>query len=168
MPRRERDLLTRTERKYMTLLNQTAPDFTLINTEKEQVKLADHRGKKIVLAFYPAAFSGICDQEMCIFEERLDQLNNAQALVFGVSPDSPFANAKFAEVNNISFPLLSDLHLHTARDYGVEFENFAFIDGYTACNRAVFIIGEDGSIIYEWVAEHPGIEPDYDQVMAAL
>ena len=152
----------------MTLLNQTAPDFTLINTEKEQVKLADHRGKKIVLAFYPAAFSGICDQEMCIFEERLDQLNNAQALVFGISPDSPFANAKFAEVNNISFPLLSDLHLRAARDYGVEFENFAFIDGYTACNRAVFILGEDGSIVYEWVAEHPGIEPDYDEVMAAL
>ena len=137
-------------------------------TEKEQVKLSDHRGKKIVLAFYPAAFSGICDQEMCIFEERLDQLNNAQTLVFGISPDSPFANAKFAEVNNISFPLLSDLHLQAARDYGVEFENFAFIDGYTACNRAVFIIGEDGSVIYEWVAEHPGIEPDYDKVMAAL
>ena len=50
----------------------------------------------------------------------------------------------------------------------MEFENFAFIDGYTACNRAVFIIGEDGSIVYEWVAEHPGIEPDYDEVMAAL
>ena len=48
----------------MALLNQTAPDFTLINTEKEQVMLADHRGKKIVLAFYPAAFSGICDQEI--------------------------------------------------------------------------------------------------------
>ena len=109
----------------MAPLNQTAPDFTLINTDKEQVKLSDHRGKKIVLAFYPAAFSGICDQEMCIFEERLDQLNNAQTLVFGISPDSPFANAKFAEVNNISFPLLSDLHLQAARDYGVEFENFA-------------------------------------------
>ena len=121
-----------------------------------------------MLAFYPAAFSGICDQEMCIFEERLDQLNNAQALVFGISPDSPFVNAKFAEVNNISFPLLSDLHLHAARDYGVEFETFAFIDGYTACNRAVFIIGENGSVIYEWIAEHPGMEPDYDEVMAAL
>ena len=152
----------------MPLLNQTAPDFTLINTDKEQVRLADNLGKKIVLAFYPAAFSGICDQEMCIFEERLDQLNSAQALVFGISPDSPFANAKFAEVNNISFSLLSDLHLQAARDYGVEFENFAFIDGYTACNRAVFIIGEDGSVIYEWIAEHPGIEPDYDEVMAAL
>ena len=105
---------------------------------------------------------------MCVFEERLDQLNTAQAHVFGISPDSPFANAKFAEVNGISFPLLSDLHLQVTHQYEVKFENFAFIEGYTACNRAVFVIGEDGTVVYEWVAEHPGIEPDYDEVIAAL
>ena len=105
----------------MSLLNQTAPDFTLINSKQEEVSLSEYVGKKIVLAFYPAAFSGICDQEMCVFEERLDQLNTAQACVFGISPDSPFANAKFAEVNGISFSLLSDLHLQVTREYGVEF-----------------------------------------------
>ena len=152
----------------MSLLNQTAPDFTLINSKQEEVRLSEHIGKKVVLAFYPAAFSGICDQEMCVFEERLDQLNTAQAHVFGISPDSPFANAKFAEVNGISFPLLSDLHLQVTHQYEVKFENFAFIEGYTACNRAVFVIGEDGTVVYEWVAEHPGIEPDYDEGIAAL
>ena len=152
----------------MSLLNQTAPDFTLINSKQEEVRLSEHIGKKVVLAFYPAAFSGICDQEMCVFEERLAQLNTAQAHVFGISPDSPFANAKFAEVNGISFPLLSDLHLQVTHQYEVKFENFAFIEGYTACNRAVFVIGEDGTVGYEWVAEHPGIEPDYDEVIAAL
>ena len=65
----------------MSLLNQTAPDFTLINSKQEEVRLSEHIGKKVVLAFYPAAFSGICDQEMCVFEERLAQLNTAQALV---------------------------------------------------------------------------------------
>ena len=152
----------------MSLLNQTAPDFTLINSKQEEVRLSEPIGKKVVLAFYPAAFSGICDQEMCVFEERLAQLNTAQAHVFGISPDSPFANAKFAEVNGISFPLLSDLHLQVTHQYEVKFENFAFIEGYTACNRAVFVIGEDGTVVYEWVAEHPGIEPDYDEVIAAL
>ena len=152
----------------MSLLNQTAPDFTLINSKQEEVRLSEHIGKKVVLGFYPAAFSGICDQEMCVFEERLAQLNTAQAHVFGISPDSPFANAKFAEVNGISFPLLSDLHLQVTHQYEVKFENFAFIEGYTACNRAVFVIGEDGTVVYEWVAEHPGIEPDYDEVIAAL
>tara|TARA_Y100001934_G_C12266299_1_gene732560 strand:- start:414 stop:872 length:459 start_codon:yes stop_codon:yes gene_type:complete len=152
----------------MSLLNKTAPDFTLIDSQKEEFKLSKVIGKKIILAFYPAAFSGICDQELCIFEGRLDQLNRAQACVVGISPDSPFANAKFAEVNGISFPLLSDLHLQVTRQYGVEFNNFAFIEGYTACNRAVFIIGEDRTVIYEWIAEHPGIQPDYDEVIAAL
>ena len=151
----------------MSLLNKPAPNFTLINAKKEKVTLSEHTGSKVILAFYPAAFSGICDQEMCIFEGRLDQLNTAQAQVFGISPDSPFANAKFAEVNGITFPLLSDLHLEATRNYGVEFENFAFIEGYTSCNRAVFVIGTDGTVIYEWVAEHPGIQPDYDEVMAA-
>ena len=152
----------------MALLNQPAPNFTLINSQKEEVSLPDFLGSKVVLAFYPAAFSGICDQEMCIFEDRLKQLNSAQAQVVGISPDSPFANAKFAEVNGITFPLLSDLHLQAARDYGVVFENFAFIEGYTACNRAIFVDGEAGEIIYEWIAEHPGIQPNYDEVMATL
>tara|TARA_Y100000766_G_scaffold177754_1_gene152591 strand:- start:221 stop:679 length:459 start_codon:yes stop_codon:yes gene_type:complete len=152
----------------MSLLNRSAPDFALIDAQKTEVKLSEYFGKKIVLAFYPAAFSGICDEEMCIFEDRLKILNNSEAHIFGISPDSPFTNAKFAELNSISFTLLSDLHLQVTREYGVEFKNFAFIDGYTACNRAVFVIGEDGSVIYEWVAEHPGIQPNYDEVMAAL
>ena len=150
----------------MSLLNQSAPQFTLVNTKKEPVTLSEYLGSKVVLAFYPAAFSGICDEEMCIFEGRLDQLNNANAKVFGISPDSPFANRKFAEVNGISFPLLSDLHLEATRQYGIAFENFAGIEGYTACNRAVFVIGEDGKVIYEWIAEHPGFQPNYDEVLA--
>ena len=152
----------------MSLLNQSAPDFMLIDNRQKEFKLSEYFGKKIILAFYPAAFSGICDEEMCIFEERLDQLNNAQACVFGISPDSPFANAKFAEVNRISFPLLSDLHLQVTRQYDVEFKNFAFIDGYSACNRAVFVINEEATVMYEWIAEHPGMQPDYDEVMAIL
>ena len=152
----------------MSLLNQSAPDFTLIDSKKQPVTLSKHRGKKIILAFYPAAFSGICDEEMCIFQSHLGRLNEANAQVFGISPDSPFANAKFAEVNGIGFPLLSDLHLQATRAFGVEFPNFAFIEGYTSCNRAVFIVDEEGTITFEWVGDHPGMQPDYDQVLAAL
>jgi peroxiredoxin len=152
----------------MSLLGQTAPDFTLINTAKEPVALSSLRGKKVILAFYPAAFSGICDKEMCTFQERLATLNDANAIVLGISPDSPFANAKFAEVHNLSFDLLSDLHLEAAKAYGVLFENFAFIDGYTACNRAVFVVDEQGVVTWSWAGAHPGMEPDYDAVMAAV
>ena len=149
----------------MSLAGQTAPQFSLINTEKEPIELKSFQGKKVIIAFYPAAFSGICDQELCTFRDRLDTLNEANAVVLGVSPDSPFANKKFAETYDLKFDLLSDLHLDAAEAYGVVFENFAFIDGYTSCNRAVFIIDEEGLIQYEWVAEHPGIQPDYDVVL---
>ena len=152
----------------MSLLNKTAPDFTLIDAKKQPVTLSAQRGKKTIIAFYPAAFSGICDEEMCTFQSHLTQLNEANAQVFGISPDSPFANAKFAEVNGITFPLLSDLHLEATRAFGVEFQNFAFIDGYTSCNRAVFIVDESGKIVFEWVGVHPGMQPAYDTVLAAL
>ena len=105
----------------MSLLNQTAPDINLIDTQKNPVRLSEQRGSKVIIAFYPAAFSGICDQEMCTFQEQLAQLNAANATVFGISPDSPFANRKFAATYNITFPLLSDLHLEATRAYGVEF-----------------------------------------------
>ena len=152
----------------MSLLNQAAPDFNLLNSKLEHVKLSDLRGKKVIVAFYPAAFSGICDKEVCIFQENLAKLNGANATVVGISPDSPFANAKFGETYNLEFPLLSDLHLDAAGAYGVKFENFAGVEGYTACNRAVFIIDESGKVTYEWAGEHPGFEPNYDEVMAAV
>ena len=152
----------------MSLINKIAPDFTLIDSQKNAVKLSEYRGKKVVIAFYPAAFSGICDEEMCIFQGHLTRLHEANAQVFGISPDSPFANAKFAEVHGIQFPLLSDLHLDATRAFGVEFQNFAFIEGYTACNRAVFIVDETGTITYEWVGIHPGMQPNYDEVLMAI
>ncbi len=152
----------------MSLVGKPAPDFTLINTGKKPVALSSLRGKKVIVAFYPAAFSGICDKEMCIFQDRLAALNDANATVLGISPDSPFANAKFAETHGLSFELLSDLHLDAARAYGVLFENFAFVEGYTACNRAVFVLDESGVVTWAWAGEHPGMEPDYDAVMAAV
>ena len=151
----------------MSLIGSPAPAISLINTHTDPVTLESYRGKTVLLAFYPAAFSGICDEEMCVFRDSLSALNKANAVVLGISPDSPFANKKFAEDYNLDFDLLSDLHLAAADAYGVRFENFAFVDGYTACNRAVFVIDGEGSVRFEWVAEHPGIQPDYSAVLAA-
>lgn len=152
----------------MSFLNQKAPDFTLIDTQKNPVQLSEQRGSKVILAFYPAAFSGICDDEMCTFQGHLGTLNAANAKVFGISPDSPFANAKFAKEYNLTFSLLSDLHLEATRAFGIEFQNFARVEGYTACNRAVFVVDENGTVVFEWIGEHPGKIPDYDAVLAAV
>jgi peroxiredoxin len=153
----------------MSLLHQTAPDFTLVNQKREKIALQDLIAKgKTVLAFYPAAFTSVCEKELCTFRDSLANLNKLNATVVGISVDAPFANAAFAAKNGVEFSLLSDYERHAVRAYGVALDNFAGMPGYTAAQRAVFVIGADGKVIYEWIAPNPGVEPNYDEVTAAL
>ena len=149
-------------------LNAPAPTFTLSDHARNKVSLADFKGQQVVLAFFPAAFTGVCEKELCTFRDALADLNNLDATVLGVSTDGPFANAAFAEKNNLNFPLLSDVSHQTVKDYGVALENFAGVEGYTASQRAVFIVDAEGNLSWSWVAPNPGVEPDYDAVKAAL
>lgn len=149
-------------------LNQAAPNFTLLDQERKPHSLSDYRGKKVILAFYPAAFSGICTKEMCSFQAAMAQLNDANAVVLGISPDQPFAQDAFAKANGITFPLLFDMHLEAAEAYGIKLENFAFVDGWTANNRALFLVDEEGTLTWSWIPPHPGHEPDYEAVLAQL
>ena len=149
----------------MVSLGDSAPSFTLTATDKSKVSLSDFTGQRVVLAFYPAAFTGVCTTELCTFSNRLSSLNDVGAVVLGVSVDSPFANGAFAKENGIEFTLLSDVHRTMIADYGVTFENFV-IDGYTVANRAVVIVEADGTVGYIWTCESLGEEPDYDAIIA--
>jgi len=142
-----------------------APDFTLTAHDKSPVTLSDLRGRRTILAFYPAAFTGVCTKEMCTFSDGMSSLSSSGASILGISVDSPFSNAAFAEANGIGFPLLSDVHREAVDAYGVSLSDFV-IPGYTVAQRSIFVVESDGSIGYSWVAENPGIEPDYDAVMA--
>ncbi len=152
----------------MSLLGKKAPDFSLFDHNKQETSLSSFRGKKVILAFYPAAFTGVCKKELCTFEESLAELGQMNSAILGVSVDGPFANAAFAEANNLNFPLLSDYERSTVNAYGIALPDFAGMPGYTASQRAVFVIDESGDVIYEWVGEHPGLEPDYEAVKGAL
>ena len=153
----------------MSLLGQTAPDFTLLSHKREKVSLGDLRNNgRVVLAFYPAAFTGVCEKEMCAFRDSLADLNGLNASVVGISVDAPFSNAAFASKNGVEFPLLSDYTRSTVRAYGVALDDFAGMPGYTASKRAVFIVDQSGTVIYEWVGPNPGVEPDYAAIKAAL
>lgn len=149
----------------MVTVGDTAPAFTLTATDKSKVSLADHAGSRVVLAFYPAAFTGVCTTEMCAFRDSMSQLNDVGATVFGVSVDSPFANGAFAKENGIEFTLLSDVHRTMIADYNMTFENFV-IDGYTVANRGVVIVEADGTVGYVWTCESLGEEPDYEAILA--
>ena len=145
-----------------------APDFTLLDTDRKPMSLSSFRGKKVVLAFLPGAFTGTCSAEVCRIEKEAEGLNNTNAQVIAVSPDSPFANAAFKKANNLSFPVLSDHTRATSRAYDVELQNFADMAGYTSSHRATFIIDAEGIIKHVDVTENPGVEPEYDKVFAAL
>jgi peroxiredoxin len=145
-----------------------APEFTLPNHKRELVSLAGLQGKTVVLAFFPAAFTGVCQKEMCSFRDSLTALNDLNATVLGVSVDAPFSNAAFAERNDLNFPLLSDYKREATRAYGIAHDDFAGLPGYTAAKRSVFVIDPTGTINYAWIAPNPGVEPNYDEVQKAV
>jgi peroxiredoxin len=152
----------------MAELNAQAPDFTLHRTKTDTVTLSNLRGQKVVLAFFPAAFTGVCEKELCTFRDSLADLTDLNATVLGISVDGPFANLAFAGKNDINFPILSDYRREVTRAYDVALDDFAGLSGYTASKRAVFIVDEVGKISYKWIAPNPGVEPNYDEVKAAL
>lgn len=143
-----------------------APELNLPDTDRKLRTLGDFRGKKVVLAFFPAAFTGVCEKEMCTFRDSLAKLNAANAQVFGISCDSPFANKAFAEKNQLTFPLLSDVSKSVIKAYGVEFADLAGVKGLIVARRSVFVIDGSGTIRWRWLSSEPKDEPDYDEVIA--
>ena len=147
------------------MIGEAAPEFTLKNTSKEAVSLADYRGKTVVIAFYPGAYTGVCDKEMCAFQDNLAKLYGSSATVIGISVDSPWANAEFARKYNLEFELLSDLDRTVVEAYDAKFVGLGGLEGYVSANRVVIIIDKEGLIQHRWVAENPGVEPDYDAIV---
>ncbi len=149
-------------------VGQQAPDFTLVDTERKPRSLAEFKGKKLVLAFYPAAFTGTCTKEMCTFRDNLGRLGDLNAAILGISVDTPFANKAFADQHKINFPLLSDYTRAVVSAYDVQLPNLAGLTGYTAAKRAVFVLDNGGTIRYMWVSDDPTKEPNYEEVNKAL
>ncbi len=145
-------------------VGQAAPEFNLYDSGKQERKLSDSKGKNVVLAFFPGAFTGVCTTELCTFRDRFDSFNSMNAEVFGISVDAIFSLKAFSDANNLNFPLLSDYKREAGAAYGVALPNFAGMDGYTASERAVFVIDKEGVIRFKWVGENPGKEPDYDEI----
>ena len=143
-----------------------APDFTLTNQDRQAVTLSGLRGKPVVLAFFPAAFSSVCTKEMCTFRDSLARLNQADAQVFGISVDTFFALKAFQADQKLTFPLLSDFNKRVIRDYGVFNEDMVGLEGIA--KRAVFVIDKDGAVRHREVLDDARNEPDYEKVFAAV
>ena len=149
-------------------VGMAAPDFSLYDVDRKATSLSDFRGKNVVLAFYPGAFTGVCTTEMCTFRDRMDGLNSLNAQVLGISVDGAFAQKAFSDQNNLNFPLLSDFQREAVNQYDLAIPNFAGMEGYIASKRAVYVVDGEGVVRYAWVGPNPGVEPDYDEVQAEL
>ena len=103
----------------MASVGDIAPDFTLTAHDKSTVTLSEMRGGRVILAFYPAAFIGVCTKELCTLSDGMASLESCGSSVLGISVDSPFSNSAFAEAKDISFPLLSDVYRETVHSFGI-------------------------------------------------
>ena len=143
-----------------------APDFTLINDDRQPVTLSQLRGQPVVLAFFPAAFSSVCQKELCTFRDSMARLNAAHAQVLGISVDTFFALKAFRDQQQLTFPLLSDFNKEAIRSYGVFNENMIGLKGIA--KRAVFVIDKNGVVRYREILEDARNEPNYEAVLNSV
>jgi len=144
-----------------------APDFTLMNQDREPVNLkAQLANGPVVLAFVPAAFSSVCEKEFCTFRDSIAELTGLQAQVLGISVDTFFTLKAWSEREKFGFPLLSDFNKEVIAAYDVVNPDMIGLKGIA--KRAVFVVDRGGIVRHREVLEDARNEPDYGQVKAAL
>jgi glutaredoxin-dependent peroxiredoxin len=147
-------------------IGSKAPDFTLMNQDRQPVTLSQQHGKNIVLAFFPAAFSSVCTKELCTFRDSLAKLNQANAQVYGISVDTFFTLKAFQDQQQLNFPLLSDFNKEVIRQYGVFNEDMIGLKGVAM--RAVFVVDAAGVIRHKEVLADARNEPNYEAALRAV
>jgi peroxiredoxin len=146
---------------------QPAPQFTLVSSELKEVSLSDFKGKKVVLHFFPMAFTGTCTTQLCTMRDSFGYYDDLNAQILGISVDSPFTLKKFKEEYNYQFPLLSDFNKTASPAYGAWYEEFVFgLKGVS--KRAAFVIDEEQKVIYAEVLDVATDLPDFDAIAAAV
>ena len=144
-----------------------APDFALVNQDRETVRLSEVVKKgPVILAFLPGAFSGTCTAEMCNFRDSSSELNKTNAQVLGISTDTFFALKAWADQQKYNFPLLSDYNKEVIRQYDVV--NPDMIGLKDIAKRSVFVIDREGVVRHREVLDDARNEPDYGKVRETL
>lgn len=148
-------------------IGQSAPNFTLFNTEKKEISLTDYKGKNVVLLFFPLAFTGVCTAELCNIRDNYNVYTSLNAEVIGISVDSLFVLEKFKNSENYNFDLLSDFNKTASKDYDTLYETFAFgMQGVS--KRSAFVVDKNGILQYAEVLEDAGKQPNFDAIKACL
>ena len=140
-----------------------APDFELHTTPDQTVKLRELRGKKVILAFYPADWSPVCGDEMALYNETLKLFSKHNAQLLGISVDSVWSHVAFSESRKLHFPLLADFE-----PKGGVCQRYGVYDAQLGeAQRALFVLDEQGIIRWSYLSP-VGINPGADGILDAL
>ena len=141
-------------------VGDTAPDFQLPGTEGQSFKLSEHRGKNIVLAFYPGDATTVCTKQFCSYRDNAEKLDGLNAEVVGISPQSVDSHERWVEEQELNVPLLADEDLAVSKSYGVtgwlgplaRFTELKETPGGRYVQRAIFVIDAEGVVRYRHVS----------------
>jgi peroxiredoxin Q/BCP len=137
-----------------------APDFTLVADDGSSVSLADYRGQKVVLYFYPKDDTPGCTAQACDLRDHMSELGELGAVVLGVSPDSQASHQKFKAKHELNFPLLVDEDHAVSSAYGVWKEKRMYGRTYMGIERSTFLIDEEGTLLEVWRKIRPNEHVD--------
>ena len=148
-------------------IGQAAPEFILYDTDKNKVSLSDYKGKKVLLLFFPQAFTSTCTTELCAVRDDIGRYSNINAEVIGISVDSVFTLKRYKEDQQYNFPLLSDFNKEISALYGALYTDW-ILDMKGVSKRAAFIVDKNGMLAFIEVLENAGEIPDFTAINQKL
>jgi peroxiredoxin len=154
--------MTAIESRAVPAVGQSAPDFTLPSTSGEKVTLSSLRGKPVLIAFFPLAFSGTCTSELCEMRDHHDQFASRSVTVVPISVDHTYSLKEYKAKYNMRIDLLSDFKRDVSRLYGVLLEDRFY------SNRAYFLLDKDGVIRWEHIEENASHRREDTEILAAI
>jgi thioredoxin-dependent peroxiredoxin len=141
-------------------VGDAAPDFELPGSDGKAFRLSEHRGRNVVLAFYPGDATTVCTAQFCSYRDNADKLDELDAEVIGISPQSVDSHERWVEEQELNVPLLADEDLAVSKSYGVtgwlgplaRFTELKDVPGGRYVQRAIFIVDGDGIVRYRHVS----------------
>ena len=154
--------MTAIQTQTVPAVGQQAPDFTLPSTSGDKMTLSSLRGRPVLLAFFPLAFSGTCTAELCDMRDHHDQFSGRGVTILPISVDHTWSLKEYKAKYNMQVELLSDFKRDVSRLYGVLMEDRFY------SNRAYFLIDAEGVIRWEHVEDSPSNRRDDSEILAAI
>jgi len=147
----------------MIAVGSKAPEFELYSTPDQKVALSDFKGRRVIMAFYPADWSPVCGDQMALYNEMLQYFSKQNAQLLGISVDGKWCHTAFVNDRKLHFPLLSDFEPKgdVAKKYGV------YDDRVGECKRALFVLDENGVVRWNYLSP-VGVNPGADGILDAL